>query len=648
MKTQSFILSLLLCLLNIPQIQAYTERNLLQKSIASPDELKSLLILNQRWVPYPEYSYREEWKQLLKEHREALITQGEKALKHEWKVVKATDYLEFERSGNRAIMETPLGENNRALVQLFIAELAEGKGRFVDQLINGVFQACEMTSWSLSAHLNAQRSRRSLPDYKENIIDLTSGDMGSLLSWVYYYFHTTFDKINPAISERLAFELRKRILDPYMNEDRFWWMAVNYKPGKLVNNWNPWCNSNALQCFLLLENDPDKLAAAIHRSMVSVDKFLNYTHSDGACEEGPSYWGHAAGKLYDYLQLLSLGTGGKVSLFDQQIVRNMGEYIARSYVGNGWVVNFADASAKGGGEAPLIYRFGKAVDSDLMKSYASYLNGKLSTEERNKEVLSWGRDIFRGLESFRFEEELNSVQTPFEVPSYSWYPETEFCYMASKGGLYFAAKGGYNNESHNHNDAGSFSLWLHTQPVIIDAGVGTYTRQTFSSERYSIWTMQGNYHNLPMINGVPQQFGSRFKATEVQFNPKKQTFSAQLATAYPEQAHVADWVRTYKLTKEALHITDTYRLTEVNDKNRINFMSWGEIDNSTPGKVKIKTGDAQVVLEYNKQTFDTEIETIPLSDPRLSTVWGAKIYRISLVAKESTQSGTYTYIIKKL
>ena len=38
-------------------------------------------------------------------------------------------------------------------------------------------------------------------------------------------------------------------------------------------------------------------------------------------------------------------------------------------------------------------------------------------------------------------------------------------------------------------------------PVIIDAGVGTYTRQTFSSERYTIWTMQSNYHNLPMING---------------------------------------------------------------------------------------------------------------------------------------------------
>jgi len=35
--------------------------------------------------------------------------------------------------------------------------------------------------------------------------------------------------------------------------------------------------------------------------MHSVDQFINYYHDDGACEEGPSYWGHAGGKMFDYL-----------------------------------------------------------------------------------------------------------------------------------------------------------------------------------------------------------------------------------------------------------------------------------------------------------------------------------------------------------
>lgn len=150
-------------------------------------------------------------------------------------------------------MKTPFANNNNAIADLLLAELAEGKGRFIDQLINGVYHSCEMTSWALAAHLNAQQSHRSLPDFKENIIDLTAGDLGSLLAWTYYYMHKEFDKLNPAISERLRHTLQQRILDPYMNNDHFWWMAVNYRPGMLVNNWNPWCNSNALMCFMLLE-----------------------------------------------------------------------------------------------------------------------------------------------------------------------------------------------------------------------------------------------------------------------------------------------------------------------------------------------------------------------------------------------------------
>lgn len=630
----------LLLLLTAP-VHAYVERDLLQQA-ANVEKLESVLILNQEWVTYPLYTDRAGWDQFLGDYKNEYIKRGEKWLDYEWKVVKATDYIEYERSGNRRIMEDPFGSNNTALADLLMAELAEGKGRFIDQLINGVYQSCEMTSWVLSAHLSAQHSKRSLPDYKEHVIDLTSGDLGSLLSWTYYFFHAEFDKVNSVISERLRHELQERILDTYMKEDRFWWMAFNYKPGALVNNWNPWCNSNVLQCFLLLENDKETLAKAVYRTMVSVDKFINYTHSDGACEEGPSYWGHAAGKMYDYLQLLYDGTGGKISLFDQPMIRNMGEYIARSYVGNGWVVNFADASAKGGGDAPIIFRYGKAVGSDVMMQYAAYLSS-LSKQK----APSSGRDIFRTLQSILYAKDMEQVKPVYESPAYTWYPETEFCYMTNKSGLFFAAKGGYNNESHNHNDAGTFSLYLHTTPVFIDAGVGTYTRQTFSSERYTIWTMQSNYHNLPMINGVPQSFGAKYKATDVSFNPKSSTFSANIATAYPEEAGVNKWLRSYTLGKGELKIKDAFTLNELKDFNRVNFLTWGQVDIATPGVVAIEVNGEKVNLQYDKNSFTPSLETITLDDPRLSNVWGKEIYRLSLTAKKKALSGTYVYTIKQ-
>ena len=147
----------LLCLLFyfVLPLHAYEERDLLQRS-ADVAVLKSVLLEDQKWVPYPSYADRAAWDQFLGEYKDEYIRRGEKKLDYEWKVVKATDYIEFERSGNRRVMEDPFGSNNGAIADLLMAELAEGKGRFIDQLINGVFHSCEMTSWALSAHLTAQ------------------------------------------------------------------------------------------------------------------------------------------------------------------------------------------------------------------------------------------------------------------------------------------------------------------------------------------------------------------------------------------------------------------------------------------------------------------------------------------------------------
>lgn len=641
MKNHSLLRMWTICcmLLFTTAMFAYTERNLLQNSVTK-EQLKEALVMNGAWVPYPAYSDREGWNSLLNdEDRQTLINAGEKMLDYKWQVIRATDYLEYERSGERNIMQNPYEANRKAINVLMMAELAEGKGRFIDQLINGVFFSCEMTSWVLSAHLPRQSTKRSMPDWREQIIDLGSGNYGSMLAWVYYFFHDTFDKADPVISLRLRHELQERILDPFMENDREWWMAFYWKPGEIINNWNPWCNSNVLQCYLLLEDDRNKLTDAVWRTMQSVDKFINFVKSDGACEEGTSYWGHAAGKMYDYLQILSDGTNGKVSLFNNPMIRRMGEYISRSYVGDGWVVNFADASAKGGGDAPLIYRYGRAVGSEEMMQFAAYLlKGKHPT-------IPLGNDAFRTLQCVLLNKELEQTEPAHNVPTCTWYPETEFCYLTNNSGWFLATKGGFNNESHNHNDAGTFSLYINNTPILIDAGVGTYTRQTFSSERYSIWTMQSNYHNLPMINGVPQSFGQEYKATNVVCKEKQRFFSADISTAYPEEAAVNSWIRSYKLENKRLIITDKFSLKETKAPNQVNFLVWGDIDISKAGKVIVKVGEEQATLEY-PTNFKATLETIELPDTRLSNVWGKQIYRVSLTYTQKKTEGSYKFIIK--
>lgn len=620
---------------------ASTPRNLLQKQ-GDAQFLKTILLPKEKWIPYPAYNNRAGWDKLFKNEKTDIISEGERFLSYEWKVIKATDYMEFSLSGSRSIMEQPYNKNINAVYSLFLAEMAEGKGRFINQLMNGIFNLCEMTTWAASAHLSIQLNHKKFPDHKQQIIDLVSGDIGSMFSWIYYFLHTEFDKREPLISERMQYELERRIMQPYMTQDHFWWMGFGKNPNQMVNNWNPWCNSNVLQVFALMENDPDKLSKAVYRTMLSVDKFINYNKDDGACEEGPSYWGHAAGKMYDYLQILYDITGGKISIFNDPLVKKMGEYISRSYVGNNWVVNFADASAKGGKNAPLIYRYGKAVGSAEMEAFAAYLI------ENNKDELkiAAGRDMFRTLQGMLYNDEIKNIKPALPSEAFTWYPQTEFCYMKSKN-FFFAAKGGYNDESHNHNDVGTFCLYIDTIPFFIDAGVGTYTRQTFSSERYSIWTMQSNYHNLPEINGQQQQYGLQYKAKNVSFNPKQQKLSMDISGAYSKDADVKSWQRSYTFSDKGLLINDAYELLATNEPLKFHFLVWSNPKMIKPGTLSFEREGKTVLMNYDFKKLDLSTETISLKDRKLSEVWGDEVVRVTFISKRQDLKGSYNFIISK-
>lgn len=632
---------LIFCLAALPLTGfAYEQRDLLQQA-GKRAGLEQSLVRDDSWVPYPAYRDRQGWETLLGDAKEEIIRKGERFLDYEWKVVKATDYMEFQKSGNRDVMQKPYNDNTRALCNLFMAEMAEGKGRFMNQVINGSYCLCEMTSWALSAHLVVQHSKSSLPDVHDQIIDLGSGTTGAMLAWIHYFLHAEFDKANPLISQRIETEIERKILTPFYNETRFWWMALPRKEGRepFVNNWNPWCNSSVLQCVLLMEKDAGKKLAAVQKGTESVDQFLNYVKEDGACEEGPAYWGHAAGKLYDYLELLHKATKGKVTVFEQPMVRAMGEYISRSYVGgDDWVVNFADASAKERLDFPMIYRYGKATGSREMMEFAAWLH------ERSKGAVSVNSDIFRVLESLRCRSGIAKIKPAHTHPAATWYPDTQFCYMSNKN-CFFAAKGGHNNESHNHNDVGTFSFYVSDSPVFVDVGVGTYTRQTFSSERYSIWTMQSDYHNVPRINGFTQKHGAAFKAERSAFDERKRRFSLDIAKAYPAEAGIEEWTRSYTLGDKTLVIEDAFKIGKAEKPNQIHFLIRGNTDASKPGTLTIETDGSKVTLAYDARAFDLVLEPVQMKDQRLERIWKDGLTRVTLTAKRPAASGRYRYTV---
>ena len=617
----------------------YVERNIL-RSQADEAKLKTLLIPDQKWVPFPAYSDRAGWDKVFGEWKDDFIARGDAALDYEWRVVTATDYLSHDRGGSQGEAWANMYSNVMTLIDLFFAELATGQGKYMDQLMNGTFYMCEVTSWVLSHHFFLQKSGHFFPQSYDNAIDLRAGDVGSVMAWVYYYFHNEFDKIEPEISRRLYEELDKRIMTPYLTEKHFGWKGDNYVPGRdHLNNWTPWCSVNCLEVFALCEKDMDRYAKAAYMSMESVDKYLNNIEGDGCCDEGPTYWYQGPAKNFEYLLFLNWITGGKVNALDNPMIKRMGEYISSSVIGNGWVVNFSDASARGGGNPLVIYNYGKGVNSPLMKHYAAYvLNGKPITPIRD-------HFIIRMFYSFLVKDELKEETPELVQEPYTWYPETQICYMREDDGFFVASKGGHNAQSHNHNDIGTVSLYYKAIPFLIDAGVGTYITKTFSSQRYEIWTMQGNYHNIPMINGIPEKEGRQYESKQSTFNPKTMTFSVDFAGTYPAEACVNSMLRNVTLKNGVVTIKDSYSLSQSKKPTDFNWLTWGDVDIKTPGKVKMTVQGETVILNYDAKKLEPIIETIVQDDPPLKRVWGDEIYRVTLRERKAATKGAYTFTV---
>ena len=74
-----------------------------------------------------------------------MIANGEQFLQYAWPLIKATDYMAFAKTGARLPQETPHLTRRSALLSLLLAEILEHKGRFLPDLVDGLFLITEET-----------------------------------------------------------------------------------------------------------------------------------------------------------------------------------------------------------------------------------------------------------------------------------------------------------------------------------------------------------------------------------------------------------------------------------------------------------------------------------------------------------------------
>lgn len=623
-----------------------THRDLLQKS--SKDPLAELLIVQNKFKPFPQTP--DGWKQILPDsiiHK--LIKKGEVALTKDFKNIPATVMLEFTRTGNRTDYEKLSFEKRNQLWDLVTAESLDGKGRFTDQIVNGIWSVCEETFWGISAHVGAQKAGAGLPDVQDPIVDLFAAETASVLAWTDYFVGPQLEKVSKLVRPRIKYEINRRILDPMMN-NHFGWEADGNTEAKL-NNWAPWIASNYLAANLLIETDENKRALACNRAVKILDQYMDGLGVDGGCEEGPSYWTAAGGCVYDALNLLYDATGGKLSIYKDPFIQKMGSYIYKTHIAGDYFINVADAHPTLQPDGLMIYRFGKDMGDQSMINFGSWAFHTFVNEDVGTEQFHRTRSLYNRL-AIRSSESYTAKET--DVPD-AWYSDVQLMVSRSDNGLFVASHGGTNGESHNHNDIGDMMVYADGYPVIIDVGSGTYTARTFSKDRYKLWFNTSPYHNLPTINGQEQGAGIQYTATNVSYQQQHtiSQLSMNIAQAYPAKAAVKSWQRTVKMDKnKGIELNDNYVVNSPLTSLTQSFMTVCDITIEKAGTISFGLPNHnKVYLNYDAALWSAskqKMELITPEDQGLKHSWhGKDIWRILLTNKFHDASRSISYHIHK-
>jgi len=368
--------------------------------------------------------------------------------------------------------------------------------------------------------------------------------------------------------------------------------------------------------------------------------FIETYPSDGGCDEGPGYWGRAGASLFDCLELLSISTNNKLSVYDEPLVQKMASFIYRTHIDGQWYVNFADASARVKPSPYLVYKFGQRVGDPKMEAFGASLRAE-SDRGRAETLQRYLPQLFSDDSG-----EHAGKAIPYE--SQVWLDQIEvMCAREASGtpeGLFLGAKGGHNAESHNHNDIGNFIVYTDGQPLLVDAGVGTYTGQTFGDTRYELFTMRSGYHNVPIVNGHEQKEGEQYRSSRAMcaHSDRVSSLTLDIAKAYPEEARIVSWNRTIRLERpDIIFINDVFEVEEVFDHFFLNLITPSHVSDDEAGTLTLtarelpddlSSGSGRVL--YPSERFRVRIEEIEIEDARLAGVWGHALYRISLRATD--------------
>lgn len=398
-------------------------------------------------------------------------------------------FLDFQKTGNRSRFQAVYDQYSRALAMLSSAYYATGDQKYLNKLEEIIAGICDFPTWVLPAH-----DKKLINFSGKNIeIDLASSLTGWRLATIYGLFKKD---LSPEISKRLGQELNRRIVDPFYKISTgkrapFWWMTRKM-------NWNAVCLAGITGTVLAVEPDRAKRVLMLDTALKYSKNFLESFLPDGYCSEGAAYWNYGFGHYLYMASMIYLATDRKLNLLEQPATRAPAMYPDKIVIGGGWLPAFSDCNYK----TRIAPQFLDLHDLLLKR-----------TEKRRP--LGWFPELL-------LQPELGKAGVPAtsgkeKLDAFSVFPDGEVAVMRpgeyAECRIAAAVKGGHNDELHNHNDVGSYTIVVdNAAPVAGDPGAEVYNAWTFGPKRYENPIMNSFGHPVPRPAGQLQVPGKNTKA----------------------------------------------------------------------------------------------------------------------------------------
>ncbi len=479
-----------------------------------------------------------------------------------------TLYREYARTGAREPYQEPYYEKRELLTRETLAAWLDRDDSRIPRICDLIWNICEETTWVLPAH-----------ERGEQYIDLFAAETGAELAHVLLLLGA---RLPEEIRGRIREEVRDRILDPYLEFGE----QYSWKSGR--NNWTGVCAGSIGEQFLILEQDPERLAKALAMVVTQLDRFIkNAFEPDGVCLEGIGYWNYGLYHYVAFAEMLRERTGGRLDLLAHPKLKDIARYPFSVVLGPGLFASFSDSSPNASVMPFLAARLAERTgENSLLALTDQSTSWRIVTTLRN--ALWW-----------------DGKTLPLPEVTDLILPESGVARITGKLGTFdtvLAAKAGHNAEPHNHNDVGSFIVRAGKHIYLCDPGAGRYSREYFSAKRYENVFASSYGHSVPRINGRLQSTGPQFSGTLEQIGEKRIRIDFSRAWDY---APLRSAVREIEITSDAVLLEDRFIFEEGSHEVEEALVTWlpATVENAT---ARIQSPEGSLVITVDEGVFRKE------------------------------------------